>query len=208
MMNTVAENKSRYTNKEIKQAEIAHDLYLSNYSNEIVQSRASQLYGRILNCPITVADIKRWVDIFGVDLGNLKGRTTRLTAPVVKIETSPVDLSNPQPVVLAADIMFIESIPFFICISRALDLITVVRNLQNRGGREIADLIRQLNSVYRQRGYRIDTIMSDGEGGMKNSESHIKTNFASKGEHVPEVERAIRQASRSRLHDNIALQNG
>jgi hypothetical protein len=197
MMNTVAENKSRYTHKEIKQAEIAHDLYIKLARPALNDFIRIVREGRILNCPITVADIKRWVDIFGVDLGTLKGRTTRLTAPVVKIETSPVDLSNPQPVVLAADIMFIESIPFFICISRKLDLITV-RNLQNRGGREIADLIRQLNSVYRQRGYRIDTIMSDGEGGMKNSESHIgalgiKTNFASKGEHVPEVERAIRQ---------------
>ncbi len=131
MMNTVAENKSRYTNKEIKQAETAHELYIKLARPALNDFIRIGREGRILNCPITVADIKRWVDIFGVDLGTLKGRTTRLTAPVVKIETSPVDLSNPQPVVLAADIMFIESIPFFICISRNLDLITV-RNLQNR----------------------------------------------------------------------------
>ena len=93
---------------------------------------------------------------------------------------------------MAADIMFIEGVCFFVGISRKLDLITV-QNLKTRAGSEIAKVIRSLNSVYKQRGYRIDTVLSDGEGGLKKAKTAIgdlgiKVNLASKGEHVPEVE--------------------
>lgn len=197
MMSSVEENKSKYTAREVKQAEVAHELYIKLARPALNDFIRIVREGRIMNCPITVSDIRRWIDIFGVDLGTLKGRTTRNKAPIVKLETTTVDVTNLTPVVLAADLMSIEGVTFFIGISRKLNLITV-QNLKTKGTKEITSILRSLSSVYRQRGYRIDTVMSDGEGGIKKAQIPIgdlgiKFNVASKGEHVPEIERTIRQ---------------
>jgi len=198
MMSAVEDNKRKYTNREVKQAELAHDLYVKLARPALNDFVRIVREGRIMNCPITVADIRRWVDIFGIDIGTLKGRTTRDRAPIVNVEPIPVEASKElTPVVMAADIMYIEGVCFFVGISRKLDLITI-QNLKTRHTSEITTVVRSLNSVYKARGYRIDTILSDGEGGLKKAkiaigDLGIKVNLASKGEHVPEVERTIRQ---------------
>ncbi len=33
--------------------------------------------GTILNCPVTAADFKRWIQVYGHDIGALKGKSTR-----------------------------------------------------------------------------------------------------------------------------------
>lgn len=198
MMSVVEDNKRKYTNREVRQADVAKDLYVKLARPAMNDFIRIVREGRILNCPITVADIRRWIDIYGIDIGVLKGRTTRDRAPIVNVEPNPIDLTKELvPVVLAADIMFIEGVSFFIGISRKLDLITV-QNLKTRSGPEITKVLRNLSSVYKQRGFRIDTVLSDGEGGLKSAQVAIgdlgiKFNPASKGEHVPEVERTIRQ---------------
>ena len=58
--------------------------------------------------------------------------------------------------------------------------------------------VRHVQSLYKQHGFRVDAILSDTEGAVKGmqlalGDIGIKINLASKGEHVPEIERAIRQ---------------
>jgi hypothetical protein len=42
--------------------------------------------GSIINCPILVHDVARAVDIYGTDIGLLKGKTERSKSEPVKVE--------------------------------------------------------------------------------------------------------------------------
>jgi hypothetical protein len=196
LVSTVAENKSRYSKKEVMKAELAHDLYLKLARPSVEDFSRMVRDGKILNCPITVSDIKRWIEIKGKDLGVIKGRTTRETPNGVEIEPIEAKLAD-ESIILAADIFFIEGVNFFISISRKLNLI-MVQNISDREPGSLGEAIRRIHGTYKLRGYRVDTIMHDGEKGIQLLSDQcnylgIKLNIASKGEHVPEVERAIRQ---------------
>ena len=96
---------------------------------------------------------------------------------------------------LAVDICFIQNIPFFITISRRLNLITA-QNLVNRDHQSVMSAVRKVQSLYRQHGYRVDTILSDGEEAVMGmilplGDLGIKINFASKGEQIVKSRRGF-----------------
>ncbi len=75
--NTVDENKSRYTNDDCSNAKLARQI------QNIIGRPNEQDFIKILstnlipNCPITKQNIAAARDIFGPDIGSLKGKTTR-----------------------------------------------------------------------------------------------------------------------------------
>ena len=197
LIQTVAENAKRYTKKEVSKAEEARDLYIKFARPGIDAFIRLIKDGKIHNCPVTVADVKRWLNIYGPDVGTLKGRSVRETPSSVNVDPNQIVYGDVIPIVIAVDIFFVEGIPFFVAICKNLNLLTV-HNLASREAPEIMEVLRKLQGLYRKQNYRIDTIMSDGEGAIKKLDGligdiGIKVNTASKGEHVPEVERAIRQ---------------
>eukprot|EP00978_Attheya_sp_CCMP212_P040026 scaffold214407_cov59-Attheya_sp.AAC.1 len=77
----------------------------------------------LVNCPITRRDIEASEEIFGPDVGSLKGKTVRRGGP--RVLTHMVDipaaiLNHYKKVTLAGDLMFVNKIPFFMTISRHL----------------------------------------------------------------------------------------
>jgi len=78
----------------------------------------------IPNCPVTKANILHVEDILGPNLGSLKGKTTR--KPPEKVTINSCDelpngvLEEHGNVMLAADIMYINQIPFMMTTSRAM----------------------------------------------------------------------------------------
>jgi hypothetical protein len=69
------------------------------------------------NCPVTWADIAAAEDIFGFDVGSLKGKTTRIPPHVVKPTERQLDaviLQRYKNVELSVDIMYINQIPFLV----------------------------------------------------------------------------------------------
>jgi hypothetical protein len=87
----------------------------------------------IQNMPVTHDDIRAAEDIFGPNLGSLKGKTVnRPIVPVTgKIDGVPLKIKMKyQSVTLAMDIMFVNKIPFLFTVSHGLHFGTA-ENLPN-----------------------------------------------------------------------------
>jgi hypothetical protein len=77
LLNTIANNKTLFTRREIEGADKARTLYqqLGRPSERFFQKVLSQRL--INNCPVTADNAKRALAIYGPDLATLKGKTTR-----------------------------------------------------------------------------------------------------------------------------------
>ena len=108
---TVSERKKKYTVREIKQAELAKE-----YQRKLGYSSPGQLikmigHGALDKGSIVAQDVLRAIDIFGPDLGSLKGKTTSQKAELE--EEIPVIVSVQSEVqTMYIDIMFVSSIPY------------------------------------------------------------------------------------------------
>ena len=69
----VKSNKAKFTNREVKMAEKARDLYRRIGLLGYKRYTKSVMNGSILNCPINVDDIKRAIHIWGPDADGTKG---------------------------------------------------------------------------------------------------------------------------------------
>lgn len=197
LVNTVADNRSRYTRRAYSRAVYARKL------QAIIGRPNTRHYMDIVdrnllpNCPISRHDIAAAEDIFGPDVGSLKGKTVR--RPVPHASTKLIDVPLPlmkqyQNVTLAGDIMFVNRIPFFVTISHSIRFGTA-EMLANRQASTILTAIKQVRNVYAQRGFRITTMILDGEfetlrGDLASLQIALQT--ASHDDHVPEIERHIR----------------
>ena len=95
---------------------------------------------------------------------------------------------------MAIDILFINRIPFLICISEGLSFIHI-RRLKSRSKSNIANALKLIKKQYNARGFSINVIKADNEFDTED----ISTVFPSAifeicaaNEHVPIVERCIR----------------
>jgi hypothetical protein len=80
------------------------------------------------DCPVTHDDIKIDHTIFGPDLTNIRGKTVQCNSKIV--DTSYVEitwelLSFHQNMMLMADAMFVNSVPFLVSASCIINLITI-----------------------------------------------------------------------------------
>ena len=121
LINTVAENRSRYTNHDYSLAVLARKL------QQILGRPSTRSYLYIVekyllpNCPVTCRDIVAAENIFGPDVGSLKGKTVRRPGDPVAdhiVDVPPGILTQDHGVLLGGDIMFVNKIPFFMTISR------------------------------------------------------------------------------------------
>ena len=77
LVNTVKENERKYTKREVKEAKKAQRLNeLIDYPSR-VDMDAMLNNNLIKDCPVTPSDYRRAVDIYGVDLGSVRGKTVR-----------------------------------------------------------------------------------------------------------------------------------
>ena len=81
LLNTIDENKAFYTHWQFEKAKRARDLYHVLGTPSTHDFKAILRMNIITNNPVTTKDIKIAQQIFGQDIGSLKGKTTR-TKPV------------------------------------------------------------------------------------------------------------------------------
>ena len=142
-------------------------------------------------------DVKNATAIFGPDVGTLKGKTTHSKPHRVKpiiVDLPPEIQERYERVTMSADIMFVNSIPFFMSISKHIKFGTA-GFLPNRKDNHISQAFTSVYTFYRQQGFQIVELKMDGEFKSLRkffAEKTVTLNCFSHGEHVPEIERLIR----------------
>ena len=95
-------------------------------------------------------------------------------------------------ITLAADVIFVSGIPFFVTLSRRIRYVTV-QFVPHRTAAELANSLKNVISLYRRAGFICQTALMDGEFEKVKRRllDVIEVNITSKNEHVPEIERKI-----------------
>ena len=154
----------------------------------------------IKDCPVTVRDAEVALKVWGPNIAALKGKTTRKAAKSVKVEDIveiPKEMiAMHKNVTLGIDIFFVNKIPFFVTLSRDI-CFTSVTHLTDRKLPSIFAALRGMYNYYLKRGFRITTVMADGEFAPLQtllSQLHEAPilNLTAANEHEPFVERRIR----------------
>ena len=145
----------------------------------------------IANFPIGHADITAAEQIFGPNLGALKGKTLKhRSVPVAGTikGVPPTILERFQEVVLAIDLMFVNKVPFLITVSRGLHFGTV-EFLTNRQVPTLTTAFTRIDQTYHRCGFHVATTLGDLEFEPLQAQfGDISFNFCAQNEHVPEIE--------------------
>jgi hypothetical protein len=128
LVNTVKQNREGFTDREFDRAKSARRaLGLAAYPSprdfkNMVRSNM------IKNCNVTPIDINNAYKLFGDDIASLRGKTFRTTPdPVMAdyVEIPKEILVLNKDLTVAADIMFVNGLPFVTSISRKLKFTTI-----------------------------------------------------------------------------------
>ena len=199
---SVADNEAKYSKREVASAKLARDVMRKlGYPSQ--RDMADMLTaGSLLDCPVTIQDVKRAQDIYGDVLAALQGKTKQKKAAAV--QTSSIDVVR-RDQDLHVDLMFIDREPYLVSVSSPLQLLMV-----NHCGDKSTDSVKAalLNhiSLYKGQDYQVKMILCDGEGAVQAmrqdlNEIGIAVNIAGPQQHVPLVEVKIREIKeRVRCH--------
>jgi hypothetical protein len=197
LVNTVEGNTSKYTNRDYKQATIAR--LLQNITGRPSARASLNIVEKNLlkDCPVVRAVVLAAEDIFGPNLGSLKGETVRHDGQHIRPEYEPVPnsiMEKYRDVTLSVDIMFVNKLPFIVTISWNIKFGTV-EAIKNRKHKVILAALKSVKRLYAQRGFRVKYGHVDNEFGPMRGDLlaiGIQPNVVSNDEHVPEVECHIR----------------
>ena len=107
LVNTVANNKAKYTNEDYLKAISARQLQIKIGHPSTKQFIHIVTSNQLPNCPMTKADIFAAEHIFSPDMGSLKGKTVchrpHVARPTVEL-LPPQIMSRYQSIILAADV--------------------------------------------------------------------------------------------------------
>jgi hypothetical protein len=197
MISTVAEQKKLFSTREIQSADNARALYrkLGRPSEAEFQQILSGNF--LQNCPVTAADAKRALTIYGPDIATLKGKTTRTEAaehvPTFDaIPLPPTILEHHKNVTLCVDFFFVQGLVFMHTISRGIGFCTVSR-VNERNKPTILKEIKAVLNVYHSRGLIVCDIHGDTEFlCIREDIRPTQLNIVPADSHVGEIERSIR----------------
>jgi hypothetical protein len=117
LVNTVQRNFKGYTCHDIERAKEAQCIQ-GMIANPTEREFAGMVREQLLtNCPVTVRDVDNANRIFGPDLANLRGKTTRTEPERVRVEYVQIPRDFVQLhkyVTLVADLMFVNSLHFLL----------------------------------------------------------------------------------------------
>jgi Reverse transcriptase (RNA-dependent DNA polymerase) len=197
MVVTVSEKMKKYSKRQVRQAELARE-----YQRKLGYASPGQLIkmigqGQLAKSGITAQDVVRSVDIWGPDLGSLKGKTTSHKAQLEE-ELPVVRTKQFESQTMYLDLMFVNGLPFLIAVVNPLEYV-MVNKLSKRDNWTLwGSLESNINHITKY-GFKINMIRVDGEGAISTewfenrvSSKGIILDTTGAGEAVAVVERKIR----------------
>ena len=160
-LNTVNENKLRYTKRQVKKADEAIEVrrrlaYPSDATIPIMHS--------INNIPVSRNDLQRAVNIYGQERCTVRGKfKNRKSTPVV-IESvwKPTD----ELQYLCVDLLFIDGDGYMIAVLCPLDY-TIVKHIKSRKTNMLRGALLKILAQIDEQHYNVTHILSDREGGIQ-----------------------------------------
>lgn len=188
---TVKGQQQYYTRREIQNAATAR-----KFQNIIMRPSTrfttDTVIKNLANCPITRRDLAVAEDIYGPNLGSIKGKTPSRTVKHVPGNTDPVPmdiLERHGQVSLAVDIMHVNKVPILVTYSRSIRFGTVTHLINRRAG-TIGSALLDVIQMYEHQGFTMSTIFADIEFEPLRS-PFPSLNTTGEDDHVPEIERYI-----------------
>ena len=192
---TVTDKQDLYTKRAYQDAVTARQA-----QNIMMFPGVCQLYkitdqNLLQNSQINRADIRAAEDIFGPNLGALKGKTPDRRSTVVsggRDGVAPDILDRHRDLVVSIDIFFINKIPFLLTTPRNLQFETV-EAIPNHQVSTVLKAIQRMLATYYARRFRVRTIPADPEfQPLDGMIPGMSFNFCAQGEHVPDIEQYVR----------------
>ena len=197
MVNTVKENESLYSKRQVDGARKARDLYrmigcpsMKDFKH-IVQTR------QIVNCPVTLENAKLCEKIYGLDVYALKGKTVRKKPEVVVsdyVEVPEELVEAHKGIILCADIFYVDKVPILLTLSKNLRYFTE-RYIPNENKDTLMDALDVTFAKYNRAGFEIKEFHADPQFECIRRElekNEMRVNICAAQEHQPDIERAIR----------------
>jgi hypothetical protein len=128
LVNMVQENFEGYTRYNIKKVQEAKKLQ-GMIGNPTKQEFAEMVCEELIaNCPVTVQDVHNANQFFGLDHTNRRGKTARTKPEHVRVDYVKIPwnyIEMHKYVMLVADVLFINSLPFLVTSLRGISLMTI-----------------------------------------------------------------------------------
>lgn len=161
LVTTVSERMSKYTHRQIKHAELARE-----YKRKLGYASTGQLIklisqGKLANCDVTAQDVVRALDIWGPDLGSLKGKTPSHKAQI-EDEQPILNQLQDQNQIMYIDIMFVNGSPFLIAVVKPLEYV-MVNKLAKRDNMSLWTSLESDIKHITKYDYTVDMVRVDGE---------------------------------------------
>ena len=136
-------------------------------------------------------------DIFGPEIGTLKGKTTRRNPHTVRQVVEPLKLSimkQYRHVTLGVDVMIVNGIASLVTVSRHIKFGTI-EAIVSRKRPHLLAAIKSVTQVYWRAGFKVTMALVDGEFKTLRrdlADINVTLNTTARDEHMGDVERYIR----------------
>ena len=201
LLNTVADLEKQYSKKEVAKAKLARELQIRLGRPSSQRFETIVKNNHLINCPVTIEDVRRATKLYGADPAFLKGTMVRGKGRVAedhKIMCLPKEIyPKHKDVCLCFDFFFVNRIPFIHSTSTKINFRTA-KHVEDRKSTTILSEVKSVIKLYEDRGFRVTEVRGDGEfKGLDGKINPRKVTIVPKDAHVPEVERSNRTVKNS-----------
>ncbi len=195
LVNMVQANFEGFTRRKVEKANEAQRLQ-GMIGNPTKREFAGMVHKKLITiCPVTVHNINSANHIFGPDLANLSGKMTKTKPKCVRVKVVQIPWDFFQLhkyVMLMADVMFMNGLPFLVTSSRGLSLV-MIEYLPSRTAKGLVHTLQRVFRIYGTARFVIQVAMMDMKfEKLRDMLPNVTLNTTAACEHVGEIERKIK----------------